>query len=164
MRVSDLQVANVGPSSMARQPVTLVEDLQLDVAGHVPAVPAEDGGQAGAVDADRPPDRQPGQRRPGRPRQVLNLAQEDHLGVPGVPEPGPLIQGADMRPLLGNAVDAGYRQLAARLRAGDAPLVQLAAAGGDQLLRRRCGVSPVRVAAAGACGQNSSQRMSPVPR
>jgi hypothetical protein len=144
MGLRDLEVAEVSPSAMARQPLSLRKDLELDVADHLLA---EHGGQPGAVDADRPPDGQPGQRRPGRMRQVLDPDEVDHLGVPGVPEPGPLIQGANMRPLLGNAVDAGYRQLAARLLTGDAPLVQLSGTGRDQPLGRLRGVRPVRIAA-----------------
>jgi hypothetical protein len=129
---------------MARHPLAPVEDLQLDVADHLPV---EDGGQAGAIDPDRSPGRQPGQRRPGRMRQVLDSDEVDHLSVPGVPEPRALVQGADMRPLLGNAVDAGYRQLAARLLAGDAPLVQLSGTGRDQRLRGLRRVRPVGIAA-----------------
>jgi hypothetical protein len=144
MRVRDVEVADIRPPSMARHPLAPVEDLQLDVADHFPT---EDRGQAGAIDPHRPPGRQPGQRHPVRMRQVLDPDEVDHLGVPGVPEPGPLIQGADMRPLLGNAVDAGYRQLAARLLTGDAPLVQLGGTGRDQLLGRLRRVRPVRIAA-----------------
>jgi hypothetical protein len=144
MRLRDLEVAEVGPPPVSRQPLALVEDLQLEVADHVPA---EDSGQPGAVDADRPPELQPRQRRLGPMRQILDLDEVDHLGVPGVPEPGPLIEGANMRPLLGDAVHAGHGQLAAGLLAGDAPLVHQPGAGVDQLLRRLRGVRPVRIAA-----------------
>ena len=69
--------------------------------------------------------------------------------MPGVREPGLLVEGADVRPLVGHAVDAGDGQLPARALAADAPLLQLPDASSDQLLRRLRRIRPVRVARRG---------------
>ena len=58
----DMQVADVGPAAVPGQPLSLIQDLRLDVADHLLA---EHGGQAAAVDPDRAAHRQPVQRRSG---------------------------------------------------------------------------------------------------
>src|SRR5262249_23636914 len=109
MLAGDMQVADVAPAAVPGQPFALLDDLDLDVADYLPAQHRR---QAGPVDADRSPDRQPGQWRPRWVRQVAHPGEVDHLGVPGVSEPGPLIQGPDVRPLLGHTVNAPHGQLA----------------------------------------------------
>jgi hypothetical protein len=142
----DMQVAHVGPAAMPGLPLSGVQDLRLDVADRLPA---EDGGQAAAVDPHRAAHGQPVQRRPARARQVLDLREVDDLGVPGVGEPGPLVQPGDVRPLLRHPVHARHRQFPARVLAGDAPAAEQAGARGHQDLRRRGGVRPARVAVRG---------------
>ncbi|HEX3188776.1 MAG TPA: SelB C-terminal domain-containing protein [Streptosporangiaceae bacterium] len=105
----DMQVADVGPAAVPGQPLSMVQDLRLDVADHLLA---EHGGQPAAVDPDRTAHRQPVQRRirvPPRTGQVLDRGQVDDLGVPGMGEPGPPVERGDVRPLLRYPVYAGHR-------------------------------------------------------
>src|SRR5262249_59332148 len=67
-----------------------------------------------------------------RVREGGDPGQVHDLGVPGVHEPGPLIEGADVRPLLRHAIDAGDGQLAVRTLAADAPPLKLPDTGSDQ--------------------------------
>jgi len=101
----DVQVADVGPPGVPGHPFSVRQGVNLDVADHLLA---EQGGQAAAVDPDRTARRQPGQRRPARAGQVFDPGQVDDLGVPGVGEPGPLVERGDVRPLLGHPVHAGH--------------------------------------------------------
>jgi selenocysteine-specific elongation factor len=142
----DVQVAHVGPAAVPGLPLSGVQDLRLDVADRLPA---EDSGQAAAIDPHRAAHGQPVQRRSARAGQVLDLRQVDDLGVPGVGEPGPLVQPGDVRPLLRHPVHAGHRQVPARVLAGDTPAAEQAGARGHQRLRRRGGVWPARVAVRG---------------
>ena len=141
--LGDTQVADVGPSCGPGEPLSLVERLHLDVPDHVRP---EHGGQAAAVDPDRPAHRQPRERGAGRTRQVFHPGQVDDLGVPGVGEPGLLVERADVRPLLGHPVDAVDGQFPARVLAADAPGPELGQARGDQRTGRRCRVGPVGIA------------------
>jgi selenocysteine-specific elongation factor len=144
-----VQVAYVGPAAVPGQPLWIAEDLGLDVADHLLA---EDGGQAAAVDPDRPAHRQPVQRRirvPARTGQVLDPSQVDDLGVPGVAEPGPPVERGDVRPLLRHAVDAGHRQFSLRVLARHAPAAEDVGARGHQGLRRAGHVRPEGVAVRG---------------
>jgi len=143
VRRRHVQVADVGPPAGPGQPLALVEDLDLDVAGHLGAA---DGRQADAVDPDRAPRLDPAERFAAPVSQVLDPGQVDHLGLPVRPEPGPLVQARDVRPLLGYAVHARHRELAARVLPRDAPGAELRGAPGHQRLRRAAGVRPVPVA------------------
>jgi selenocysteine-specific elongation factor len=145
----DMQVADVGPAAVPGQPLSLIEDLRLDVADHLLA---EHRGLAAAVDPDRTAHRQPVQRRirvPARTGQVLDRSQVDDLGVPGVGEPGPPVERRDVRPLLRDPVHAGHRQFPAGVPARHAPAAEYIGACRYQRLRCPGHVRPVRVAGRG---------------
>ncbi len=146
VRGHDMQVADVGPAAVPGHPLALVQDLRLDVADHLLA---EHGGQAAAVDPDRPAHRQPVQWRPARTGQVLDRSQVDDLGVPGVGEAGPLVERGDVRPLLRHAVDAWHWQFPARVLTGDAPAAEDTGARRHQRLRCPGRVRPARIAGRG---------------
>jgi selenocysteine-specific elongation factor len=139
----DMQVADIGPAAVPGQPLSLVEDLRLDVPDHLLA---EHRGQPAAVDPDRTAHRQPVQRRSARTGQVLDRSQVDDLGVPGVGEPGPPVERGDMRPLLRYPVHAGHRQFPAGVSARHAPAAEYIGARRYQLLRRPGHVRPEGVA------------------
>ena len=144
-----MQVADVGPAAVPGQPLSLIQDLRLDVADHLLA---EHGGLAAAVDPDRTADRQPVQRRirvPAWTGQVLDRSQVDDLGVPGVGEPGPPVERGDVRPLLRDPVHAGHRQFPAGVPARHTPAAEYIGACRYQRLRRPGHVRPVRVAGRG---------------
>jgi hypothetical protein len=142
----DIQVADVGPAAVPGHPLALVQDLRLDVADHLLA---EHGGQAAAVDPDRPAQRQPVQRRLTRAGQVLDRRQVDDLGVPGVGEPGPAVERGDVWPLLRHPVHAGHRQFALRVLARDPPAAEDIGARRYQRLRRAGHIRPEGVAGRG---------------
>jgi len=145
----DMQVADVSPAAVPGQPLSLIQDLRLDVADHLLA---EHRGLAAAVDPDRTPHRQPVHRRirvPARTGQVLDRSQVDDLGVPGVGEPGPPVERGDVRPLLRDPVHAGHRQFPLGVPARHAPAAEYTGARRYQCLRRPGHVRPVRVAGRG---------------
>jgi selenocysteine-specific elongation factor len=143
VRRHDVQVADIGPPGVPGQSFSLRQGVNLDVADHLLA---EHGGQAASVDPDRAARRQARDRRTGRAGQVLHLGQVDDLGVPGVGETGPLVEGGDVRPLLGYPVHARHGQFSARMLAGDAPCAELGGARGHQGFGRPGRVGPVRIA------------------
>lgn len=65
--LGDVKIADVGPSPVPRQPLSLLKGFYLDVADHLLV---QDGRQTGAVQPDRPPDRYP---RDGRFRRVWEV-------------------------------------------------------------------------------------------
>jgi hypothetical protein len=113
--------------------------VDLDVADQLLAQGA---GQAGAVDPDRPAHLQAGHGRLGGSRQLVDPGQQHDLGVAVVDEPGPLVQGADVRPLLGEAVHAGRGQRAVGRPSRHLPAPQLVQAGRHEGVGRGCRVRP----------------------
>ncbi len=66
------------------------------------------------------------------PRQVGHAGQEDHLGVPDVPEAGALVDGPHMRPVPGQSVHDGGRQGTVRVTDADVPAGEQGQAGPHQ--------------------------------
>src|SRR5215469_231771 len=128
---------------MAGQPLAVVEDLDFDVADHLISKKSR---EASPVQPYGPPYRQARNRRVRRAAQVLDVSQVHQLRVSLMPEPGPLIERADVRPLLGHAIDAWHRQVAVRVLTSDSPLLKLADAGGNEFLRGLARISPAGVA------------------
>ena len=118
-----LQVPDVGPCRDTGRPVGLTEiGAHFDEAHHLVL---DQGPDPGAVHAERAADRQPRQgRRPSR--QVGDEGDEHDLGAAFVPESGPLVDVADVRPLLRDAVHRGNGQGAVRVPAANLPAVELA--------------------------------------
>jgi hypothetical protein len=105
-----VQVADVGPAAEMGQAAPLGQvGLDLDVADQLVA---EGPVEPGAVDPEGATQPQPGDRRLARPRQLVDPSEEHDLGVAVVDEPAPLVQRLDVRPLLGEAVDARSGQRA----------------------------------------------------
>jgi hypothetical protein len=95
---------------------------------------------------------QPGDGRVGRLRQLVDPGQQHDLGVAvlGEAEPGSLVQGADVRPLGGEAVHAGRGQRAVGVPACHRPAPELGQAGrhesvgGDHRARPVARLRPVQ--------------------
>jgi hypothetical protein len=153
----DVEVADVGPAAQVGQAPALGK-IRLDL-DEPDALLAEAGRQPGAALPDRPVQGQPVQRRRGRSGQLVDPGQQDDLHVAVVDEPGPLVQRAHVRPLLGHAVHPGGGQGAVGV-----PVVAPHA-------RSRSSEASIRAAAASAesgqwvaRGQNSSQLISALSR